>query len=119
VVQLFKLESVLWTSFKKYLVLTVALVEEAHVEDEAEIADELLGSEITLELISLSSSVIVSIIFDALRLITETYCGGATSMKNLAIREFAILNVNKFQVFNCEKIFNCLKTFCIEDVFEE
>jgi hypothetical protein len=85
------------------------LVEEAHAEDEAEIADELLGSEIRLscELISLSSSVIVSIIFDVLCLITETYCGGATSMKNLAIREFAILNVNKFQVFNCEKMCNC------------
>jgi hypothetical protein len=76
------------------------LVEEAHAEapndEQAEIVDELLGSEITLsiELISLSSSAIVSIIFDVLRLITLTYCGGATSMKNLAILEFAILNVN-------------------------
>ena len=69
--------------------LTVALVEEAASDE----ANELFGGEIKLsfELISLSSSVIVSIIFVVLCLITLTYCGGATSMKNLAMREFAIV----------------------------
>jgi len=46
------------------------------------------------QVFSLSSSAIVSIIFDVLCLIPETYRGGATSMKNLAMRELVILNVN-------------------------
>lgn len=58
----------------------------------ADEAAEVLGGEMTesLVLISLSSSLIVSNIFEVLCLITVTYCGGATSMKNLAMREFAI-----------------------------
>ncbi|KAJ1392427.1 hypothetical protein SESBI_35789 [Sesbania bispinosa] len=98
VLQLFKIESDLWTSFRKHLVLAaVAIVAEVEAEaaNEAEVAtcdDELLGGEMrqSFGLISLSSSVIVSNIFDVLCLITVTYCGGATSMKNLAMREFAI-----------------------------
>ena len=40
---------------------------------------------------SLSSSLIVSSIFDVLRLMTLIYCGGAASVMNFAMREFAIL----------------------------
>lgn len=40
--------------------------------------------------ISLSSSLIVSKIFDALRLMTRMYCGGATSRMNFAKRGLAI-----------------------------
>lgn len=101
VLQWFKIERDLWTSFRNPLVLAVAIVEEAEAEaaSEAEDAaaaaddDEVLEDEMTQSfgLISLSSSVIVSNIFDVLCLITVTYCGGATSMKNLAMREFAIV----------------------------
>lgn len=42
-------------------------------------------------LTSLSSSLIVSIIFEALCLITVMYCGGATSRINFAKREVAIV----------------------------
>lgn len=40
---------------------------------------------------SLSSSLIVSSIFDVLCLMTLIYCGGAASVMNFAMREFAIL----------------------------
>lgn len=39
---------------------------------------------------SLSSSLMVSSTFDVRRLMTLMICGGATSVTNLAIREFAI-----------------------------
>ena len=84
------------------------------VEAASDEVDELLGGEITLsfELTSISSSVIVSIIFDVLRLITLIYCGGATSMKNLAMREFAI-----FEVFGGKGSYGN-EMFCIKDVYE-
>ena len=47
-------------------------------------------------LTSLSSSVIVSNILEALYLMTLTNCGGATSVTNLAMREFAIFPLEVF-----------------------
>ena len=68
------------------------------LDDEVEVGvryeeDELFGDKDreSFGLISLSSSLIVSNIFDALCLMTLTNCGGATSVTNLAMRAFAIL----------------------------
>lgn len=66
---------------------------EVEAEDKVEEADAdmLLRDELreSLGLTSLSSSLIVSNIFYVLCLITVTYSGGATSMMNLAMLEFA------------------------------
>ena len=66
--------------------------EEAEGEEEDDDHKELFGDEASkfFALISLSSSFIVSSIFLALCLMTLIYCGGATSVTNFAIREFAI-----------------------------
>ena len=66
--------------------------EEAEGEEEDDDHKELFGDEASkfFALISLSSSFIVSSIFLALCLMTLIYCGGATSVTNLAKREFAI-----------------------------
>lgn len=93
-IQWFKLERDLWTSLRKYLVLAEAETEAASEAEDTATADDADDDEEFLvesfELISLSSSLIVSNIFDVLCLITVTYCGGATSKKNLAILELAI-----------------------------
>lgn len=82
--------------------MAVAAAEGEAEDAAADDTDELLGDEMaeSLRLVSLSSSVIVSNIFDVLCLITATYCGGATSMKSLARRELAI--VCEVEVF-CEE----------------
>jgi uncharacterized ion transporter superfamily protein YfcC len=63
-----------------YVALVVTMVEE--------VGD--MGEE-SLAATSLSSSLIVSSSFDALCLMTLMYCGGAASVMNFAMREFAIL----------------------------
>jgi hypothetical protein len=75
--------------FEKVSALIVAEVAEGEEDDDDE---ELFGDEARkfVALTSLSSSFIVSSIFPALCLMTLMYCGGATSVTNLAIREFAI-----------------------------
>lgn len=110
--QWFKVERDLWTSFRKYLVSALGIEAEdadanADFDDDSddETDDGLLGEDEREEdddevwvglVISLwSSSLIVSNIFDVLCLITVIYCGGATSMINLAIREFAIVTKRK------------------------
>lgn len=76
--------------FEKVSALIVAEVAEGEEDDDDD--EELFGDEARkfVALTSLSSSFIVSSIFLALCLMTLMYCGGATSVTNLAIREFAI-----------------------------
>lgn len=70
----------------KYLELALTAVEAAVVDD-----DGLLGEAgYSFLLQSLSSSLMVSNTFAVRRLMTLITCGGATSVTNLAIREFAI-----------------------------
>ena len=75
--------------FEKASALRAA--EEAKGEEEDD-EDEFFGDEgrKIVALTSLSSSFIVSSIFLVLYLMTLIYCGGATSVTNFAIREFAI-----------------------------
>ncbi|KAI8531048.1 hypothetical protein RHMOL_Rhmol11G0107700 [Rhododendron molle] len=91
-----------WPNFARDLCTTLTkpldwftFEDEAEVGVEQEDDDELFGVEEreSLELISLSSSLIVSKTFDALCLMTHTSFGGATSVTNLAMRAFAILLV--------------------------
>lgn len=90
--QFLKAKKDFWTPLRKYLesaaeaklALAVAVVEE--VGDLGEPARE------SFALTSLSSSLIVSNILDALCLMTLIYCGGATSVMNFAMRELAILS---------------------------
>lgn len=96
------MEKDLCTSLTKHLDLPqlpiidlVAVVEEENEAEEKAWADgmvfagEVLGESFAQT--SLSSSLIVSNTFEVLCLMTLTNCGGATSVMNLAIREFAML----------------------------
>ncbi|KAK3016201.1 hypothetical protein RJ639_006034 [Escallonia herrerae] len=82
-------ERVIWISLSKYLLL-VAFEDEAPEDSNDNVLFGAKASE-SFTLHSLSSSLIVSSIFVARYLITLTNCGGATSVINLAKREFAIL----------------------------
>ncbi|CAL0324876.1 unnamed protein product [Lupinus luteus] len=119
---------------RKYLLFGAAIivaeaetVDEAEAEDDDDVDDD--GDEMieSCEFISFSSSLIVSNILDVLCLITLIYCGGATSMKSLAIREFAIVCCcKKSQVFIGKKKklqdkkerVNYAEFGLIEDVYE-
>ena len=78
--------------FGKVSALRAAEEAEGAEGEEDDDHKELFGGEARkfFALTSLSSSFIVSSIFLALCLMTLIYCGGATSVTNLAKREFAI-----------------------------
>lgn len=61
--------------------------------------DELMRESFEVLAYSLSSSLIVSNTFEVLCLMTLTNCGGATSVMNLASREFAIFPKEKLIKF--------------------
>ena len=67
--------------------------EEEEEEEENAASCERLGESFTQT--SLSSSLMVSKTLDVLCLMTLTNCGGATSVMNLAMREFAIVRASK------------------------
>lgn len=71
----------------KYIELAPTAIE-AEVDDDDRLLWGAAGYSFLLH--SLSSSLMVSNTFDVRRLMTLIICGGATSVTNLAIREFAI-----------------------------
>lgn len=99
--QWLSIEKARWTSLRKYLdsAPAAAAPEAAEAKlggDDVEQArplndDELMRESFEVLAYSLSSSLIVSSTFEVLCLMTLTNCGGATSVMNLASREFAII----------------------------
>lgn len=86
IIQSLNLEKDLFMFLTKYIELALTTIGAGVVDD-----GRLLGEAgYSFLLPSLSSSLMVSNTFDVRRLMTLIICGGATSVTNLAIREFAI-----------------------------
>lgn len=86
IIQSLNLEKDLFMFLTKYTELALTTIDAGVVDD-----GRLLGEAgYSFLLPSLSSSLMVSNTFDVRRLMTLIICGGATSVTNLAIREFAI-----------------------------